>query len=817
MRNVFNVIRFAVLSLAGLLLTVRVGAQYMPMVYDKTFGTGGEFTLLNADFGNGDVVLAGNDGGKASFTWLDRNGDVRVFQRFDVEAFEEILSVTPIGEDMVLLTGYRHSDESDRRLSSTGHAMVLTADGSIVRDFYIGDAGTQVQKGHVFDDGTIILSGKTRRAGQDFGFVAKVSNRDQLLYFYTAPTGSECVAFDASGVLSNLYAAFSSDGEGSCVVRLDENGKPYYITTIEDMSYVIEGMVPMQDGHLYVIGQGQAGGTVLKIRPEGDIVFNKTIVPAGSDDVRMSQIALLSTGEIFAGGNGGGNTYYCILRSDGTMLTTSTDRGEILAVANNLYGNQYVMSLFDETSGRGKVIMLSKSGRKLYEKVTAAPYSTLKIDGNDDLLMAAPSTGRLSMLSSKGDLLFDRYVQENMPMVYDQAYLSYTGEVYFVGAGANLTKLAHGVYVSDVSITKPIEGTTVATFNVNLTGYSFNSDGTPRPVTVYYRTAPRSAREGVNFTPVSGVLSFVPSPDPTDNYLARTTVEVPVLANNYLEGDRVFDLVLTDVTNSYVIKERSQATIVDLPAVVRMIGSTPGTEGKSNVKFELGLYKTNGVKLTNSTGADIVIDGSYGNGTADNQDFDWTRLPRLFINPGSHSGTFEVVTVEDTRYENVKTVVVDFNSISAMSDTEISFGGSMLSCEGLIYDQPAMVGIEALGDFNKQNNVVSSLFKVTLLRVRDGAVQTNCSGGDIVVSTEVDGSSTATRGTDFVLTNDHDIRIWGDDRSSATNLSGIVLFTPDSENKTVTVNINGVTAVEGAGPIGINGDQKSASFTIIGK
>lgn len=38
--------------------------------------------------------------------------------------------------------------------------------------------------------------------------------------------------------------------------------------------------------------------------------------------------------------------------------------------------------------------------------------------------------------------------------------------------------------------------------------------------------------------------------------------------------------------------------------------------------YELGIFKTNGVRLTNATKADIVIDGIYGKGTADKMDFD---------------------------------------------------------------------------------------------------------------------------------------------------------------------------------------------------
>ena len=161
--------------------------------------------------------------------------------------------------------------------------------------------------------------------------------------------------------------------------------------------------------------------------------------------------------------------------------------------------------------------------------------------------------------------------------------------------------------------------------------------------------------------------------------------------------------------------------------------------------------------------------------------------------------------------------MVDFNKIHAMSDTEVSFGSTVLSCEGLIYDQPALVAIESLGDYNKMNNVVSGFFKISLLRAKDGAVQTNCSGGDIFLQTQLDDKATAVQGTDFVFSNAHDLRIWGDDRSSAVNLNGMVLYTPDSIVKTVGVKLSGVRAAEGAGKIGIAPDKQSASFNILNR
>ena len=62
-------------------------------------------------------------------------------------------------------------------------------------------------------------------------------------------------------------------------------------------------MASTVDGDLYLVGEGQkAGGAVIKIRPEGDIVFQKQIVPT-SVETKLDQLIVCPTGEIMVGGN----------------------------------------------------------------------------------------------------------------------------------------------------------------------------------------------------------------------------------------------------------------------------------------------------------------------------------------------------------------------------------------------------------------------------------------------------------------------------------------------------------------------------------
>jgi hypothetical protein len=462
------------------------------------------------------------------------------------------------------------------------------------------------------------------------------------------------------------------------------------------------------------------------------------------------------------------------------------------------------------------VVKLSKQGQRLVEKFTAAHYTTLRINLNGDLLMAAPETGRLTMLSNRGEMLFDRFVSENNPQAFANVYMPASGEVFFAGDNSRIAKLAHGVYVGDISVNKPINGYTTAVFTVTLSGYSYTTEGAPIPVTVNYRTTPITASEGVNYDPVSGALSFIPSADGSDRYLNKFVVEVPIKANDLLEGERAFSLDLSNVKNSYLIRSSSIAAIEDQSAIVKMTATTPGLEGQSDITYTLGIFKTNGTPLTNATKADIVVDGAYGKGTADQLDFDMGILPRLVIANGEHSGQFNVVTLNDTRYESAKSVVIDFNKVHAMSDTDVSFGSNLLSCTGTLHDQAALVAVESLGDHTRLNNQVAGFFKVSLLRAKDGVLLTNHSGGDIILDAELNEGS-AEYGKDFVLTNMHDLRIWGDGHSSAVNLNGVVLYSPEVDRKTVSVILKGVTSGDETGKLSVSSDKNTAQFTIKNK
>lgn len=807
----------AVGMLMLLLVAQPLHAQFMPVVYDNMYGRETKLNTASADFLNGDVVAAGSTSDRVVITWVDRVGEAKFTKKFAPEELSQVTKIIPLGEDKVLILGTRTIPAKDRSGNrSAGRALVMNIGGGIERSIFVGNEKTVILSGELLSNGNLILSGSTgNAAGGRSAYICKVLPSNRVHYEYVPAIGEECVWFNVLGSRTEyLNAAFTSADKGSSVVRLDENGKPYFITTLPDAGFQIEKMLSSDQGDIYLVGQGPAvGGAVIKIRQEGDIVFQKQVVPVGSE-TSLKHLILCPGGELLIGGSNNKNAFFSLLRPDGTDLSANVENGYVSGITCNTVNSDCVIAIFDPVMNKGKVIKMSKQGRRLYEKMTAASYGSLRINQSGDLLMASPQSGRLSMLSNLGELLFDRYVVEDTPVQFDQAYLPINGEAFFMGQSNRISKLAHGIYVSDIRVNKPINGSTTAVFTVTLSGYSFSSEGAPVPVTVDYKTSPISAVQGQNFEPVSGTISFVPSNDGNDRYLNKFVVEVPVKSNDLLEGNRTFSLELSGVKKSYLIKSSSTATIEDQPAIVRMIRTVAGLEGSNDVIYELGIFKTNGTPLTNATKTDIVIDGFYGNGTADRMDFDMGRMPRLVIVPQKHSGDFNVVTLEDTRYETKKSVVVNFNKVYAMSDTDVSFGSDMLTCEGELYDQAALLTIESLGDYTKLNNVMSGLFKISLVRAKDGVLLTNNSGCDIVIETAVDESSTAKLGSDFVLTNAHDLRIWGDNNSSAVNLNGVVLYSTGATPLSVGVSLKSVKGDPNAGILNISSEKRSARFNI---
>lgn len=815
-RNIIHIIWLPLLL--GVFLPSRLSAQYMPVVFDKVYGDKNKINLV-ASLASDEVAMIGREGQNHAITWADREGDV-IFT-LPLPGFTAINQLSELDGERVLLAGQSavSGKKAGKNVSLCGRVLVVDRSGKIVTDIYAGAQDSELLRGALLKSGSFMLAGTEPKGGTSRrGTLIKVAADGTVVYHYRNDDSGYCERFEVFGNATEyVVAAFSAgrEKERAAIVRLDDAGKPYYITSIPSERYTVTGLCGnINDGSVIVAGNSPSeGGIIYKIRPEGDIVFAKTLIPA-SGSTTLDHLYVARNGNILAGGTGA-RGHYALLRNDGTSLYSGTSNGAITGVGMNAGTGECVVTTYDENAKRGTFVRMAASGKAEFERTIDGNYSTIRVNNNSDILLISPAEGRVSMFSQKGEKEADRYIANNRPEAYRQAVTGVSGEVVFLGGDNRLVKLGHGLYVSDVKITKPINGTATAVFTITLTGYATTREGAPLPVSVQYATREVSATVTDNFVPVQGKLSFTPSRGVADRYLVKQDIEVPVKSNNLIEGAKDFELCLSNAQHSYLVKPVGKAVIDDQQTVVKLIRTENGIEGAKDILYELGLFKTDGTPLINSTRANIIVDGTYSEGTADALDFDMGVSPRVVFADGTQKSSFSARTSEDSRYELPKTVIINFNRIYNLSGSNVSFEGDLLSCSGTVIDQPAEVVLTSLGDHRLNNNVVSGFFTVSLRRASDGALQTNNTGNDIVVYCEVVPGTQAKEGKDFVFTNMHDIRISGDGNHTSANVNGVVLYTKDSEEKQVKLKLKAVKHPAGAQPIGVSATESTAQFDIL--
>ena len=808
-----------ILFLLSVVTCLQVKAQYMPVVFDKVYGDKNQIQLVCPLPGD-EVALVGKEGQKYNLTWVEREGDV-VFS-LPLTGFTAVNEIAELDNNRVLVVGQSTMPNvkgKKDRITLCGRIAVVERNGRIVTDIYAGDQGSNFLKGMLLRSGAFVVSGsEPKGADGRQGILLKLDPTGSVVYQYKNAGGGYCDQFAVMGnSIEYICAAFSAgkDKEQALVVRLDDKGKPYYMTAIPAKQFVVTGLnANINDGSVLVIGNSPTdGGIIYKIRPEGDIVFAKNMIPANQGAAMLDHLQVARNGNILVGGSGS-QGYYALLRNDGTALYSGTSKGNVRGIGMNPATGESVVTTYDMGGRRGTFIRIHPTGKVEFERSLDGNFDKMKVTNSGEILLLSSSEGRVCMFSSTGEKEFDRYVTDNKPTAYRQAYTSSSGELLFLGMGGRLVKLGHGLYVSDVKITKPVNGIATAIFTVTLTGYATTKEGAPIPVSVGYATQEKTANIANNFTPVKGKLSFTPSRGTADRYLVKQDIEVSVKANNLIEGMKEFELVLSDAQQSYLVKPVGKAVIEDQQAVVKMVRTEQGEEGTKDILYELGLFKPDGTPLTNSTGANIIVDGIYGEGTADALDFDMGLTPRVMFANGSQKSSFSVKTLEDTRYELPKTVVINFNKVHCLSGSNVAFEGELLSCSGVVVDQPARLMIASLGDHRLNNNVVSGFFTVSLVRASDGALLTNATGSDVIVNCVTVPDASAKEGKDFVFTNMHDLRISGDGNHSSANVYGVVLYSTDAAEKQVKLKIKSVTQPTGAQPISVSDAESSAEFTI---
>jgi len=215
-KNIFR----ALCVVVAVFFATRVQAQFMPVVYNRSYGEEIHYKMICADFNNGDVVAVGESGSRPILSWFDRHGESILSRKFPDGDFTKIAGIFPLQDGEILLVGSCTLSQRAQRNGTmgTGRAIVLTSKGAVEQDVRVGIEGSRVTEGRRLADGSLILGGDSPAVdGTRKPFVCKVSPSGQQLYNYIPTAGEVCAGLNVLGSSTEyIHAAFSSeDNEGS--------------------------------------------------------------------------------------------------------------------------------------------------------------------------------------------------------------------------------------------------------------------------------------------------------------------------------------------------------------------------------------------------------------------------------------------------------------------------------------------------------------------------------------------------------------------------------------------------------------------------
>ena len=777
-----------------------VKAQYMPVVFDRIHNPMTTYNqlLLDAD---GQLRLFGYEGANAQYVKFTPKGALAHSKTFpDFNA----MNIASTKDGGVLVIGGRDNGTAKARF------MKIDAEDKIAIDYQYVNNG-YFDKVLALRKGGYVLSGYEWPKGMSKKAIAIViSETGKLVYTIDGSPLETCAGF-VEGKDGSLLVAFSAEGADARVLKYSSNGKVIYTTPISD-PFFINGMKLTRGDELVLAGANDKGGArVVKVRQEGDVVFDKVFTQTESG---FTHIELSTKDEILLGGSiQGGNGQVHFLRNDGTILSSYHLFGEVTSMSYTTRGDA-IVATYNERMGSGRIQRLTTTSHVLYERPAAAKYDLLAVDVNGEATFVSTAEGRVTKFNEDGSNPYDKPIDKSENPGYVVSGIAENGDIVLAGQAGRITKLGHGLSISDVSIQEPLNGFSMANFTVTLTGFQ-RQQGIPLPVSVQYKVVEGKATKD-DIIVSSGLLSFVPVDDGNGGFLVTQTIEVPIKADNLLEGNEEFYVRLEDAENGYIVKGEGKGTIIDQPAIVRFISSVPGREPATDITYTVGLFKTDGTPLTNVSGSDVILTGIYGQGTASEEDFASDVKPVFVVAQGSSQAVCKVGVVDDEKYEIPESVIIQLNQASAMSDVKVDLEGGAVNCLGYIYDQPAYLAISSLGDKGKNSNTVQGFFRATLLKASDDKPLVNCTGSNILIASDVDPSSTASKGEDFVLVNETELILPGDCQKTTVNVSGVVLNnTAKAGNSSVAIQLTDVVAPENAGKLTIHPTKGKASFNII--
>lgn len=307
------------------------------------------------------------------------------------------------------------------------------------------------------------------------------------------------------------------------------------------------------------------------------------------------------------------------------------------------------------------------------------------------------------------------------------------------------------------------EGAGQATFTITL------SEPSKDPITVRYSTTDGTATGGVDYTPVTGMLTFAPGE-------TTKTVNVPITNDSVYEGPETFSLQLSDPVNAGLPSPTGLGTIADdgtgtVPPGVTPDDDRPHVGTVSSPVAQEGQPLDFTITLTHTSTTPTVLElvprsgsGTVGTDTGPLEvsfDSGKTFVPvtdgKVTVPPGSDTLIVRVPTVLDANPETSETVFLD---VKAPADTAPMYG------TGTIEDAPL---VSIAGPASVKEDVGAAVYTVSLSHASTAEVQ-------VRVATS---NGVAQAGSDYQA------------------VTQVLTFAPGETTKSVSVNITNDTLFEG--------------------
>jgi len=202
------------------------------------------------------------------------------------------------------------------------------------------------------------------------------------------------------------------------------------------------------------------------------------------------------------------------------------------------------------------------------------------------------------------------------------------------------------IRISDVTVTETDPGTTVdAVLNVTLSAAS------SFPITVNYATTGGTATSNVDYTAISGTVTFAPGE-------ISKPVTVTVLGDLINEVNETINVDLTTPVNATIADSRGVVTITEndpLPSIaINDISVTEGNSGTKTATFTL--------TLSAASSRNVTVTYATADGTAVAATDYTARTGNLTFTAGATTVTVAITVRGDTTLEPDETVLVNLTN-----------------------------------------------------------------------------------------------------------------------------------------------------------